>query len=581
MNETFKRLLTSARIIILLLCLVFAVVAINPNPGASGVAIRSVDYNSSADIAGIDGPKPNSPPRSREVIIAIDNKPITSMSDYYEATSDLYAGQFLNIITSQSSYTLVVKEHFMLVETNETEEQIITDVVPKTLEINGKNVTFNQSVNRTITVPLYENVSLGIEDLGLSVYDAPSTNIRKGLDLQGGTRVLLQPEEKLSEDKMEVLLLNLQERLNVYGLSDIVVRESGELFSDNQYITVEIAGANEDEVKNLLSTQGKFEAKIGKDVVFTGGDGDITYVCRSSDCSGIDPYRGCGALGDGQYACTFRFSIALKPEAAERQANLTKNLAVVSSTVSGGDGQYLNQSLDLYLDDIMVDTLNIGSDLRGRAVTDIQISGSGAGLSEAEARVNALANMKQLQTVLVTGSLPTKLEIVKTDNLSPQLGSEFIKSALMIGVLAILAVASVVYIRYRRIEVFVPMVITMVSEVTLLLGMAALIGWNIDLAAVAGIIIAVGTGIDHQIVIADESLRKKNKYVNWQTKLKNAFFIIMAAYFTTAVAMLPLYFAGAGILKGFAITTLMGITFGVLITRPAFGSMMEILIKEK
>jgi len=54
----------------------------------------------------------------------------------------------------------------------------------------------------------------------------------------------------------------------------------------------------------------------------------------------------------------------------------------------------------------------------------------------------------------------------------------------------------------------------------------------------------------------------------------------MASYFTTMVALIPLLFAGAGLLKGFAITTMMGITFGVFITRPAYAAIAEILLKE-
>ena len=67
---------------------------------------------------------------------------------------------------------------------------------------------------------------------------------------------------------------------------------------------------------------------------------------------------------------------------------------------------------------------------------------------------------------------------------------------------------------------------------------------------------------------------------NWKKRIKNAFFIIIAAYFTTLVAMGPLYFMGTGILKGFAVTTMIGITAGVLIARPAFAKIIEILIKE-
>jgi len=58
-------------------------------------------------------------------------------------------------------------------------------------------------------------------------------------------------------------------------------------------------------------------------------------------------------------------------------------------------------------------------------------------------------------------------------------------------------------------------------------------------------------------------------------RLKLAFAIILGAYFTVVVSMLPLLWAGAGLLKGFAFTTLIGITAGVFITRPAFSDMIR------
>jgi preprotein translocase subunit SecD len=148
------------------------------------------------------------------------------------------------------------------------------------------------------------------------------------------------------------------------------------------------------------------------------------------------------------------------------------------------------------------------------------------------------------------------------------------------GLLAILGVSLFIYFRYREIKVSIPMILTMISEVILLLGMAALIGWNLDLAAIAGILIAVGTGVDDQIVITDEVMKGKTKYINWKQKIKNAFFIIMGSYLTTIVAMVPLVFAGAGVIKGFAITTMLGVTFGVFITRPAFAAAVEILMRD-
>jgi len=55
-----------------------------------------------------------------------------------------------------------------------------------------------------------------------------------------------------------------------------------------------------------------------------------------------------------------------------------------------------------------------------------------------------------------------------------------------------------------------------------------LINWNLDLAAIAGILAAVGTGVDDQIVITDEALKGARVARNWKSRMKNAFFIIFA-----------------------------------------------------
>jgi preprotein translocase subunit SecD len=43
--------------------------------------------------------------------------------------------------------------------------------------------------------------------------------------------------------------------------------------------------------------------------------------------------------------------------------------------------------------------------------------------------------MKKLQTIMITGSLPFKLEIVKIDKISPLLGEHFVKAILLGGFL--------------------------------------------------------------------------------------------------------------------------------------------------
>jgi preprotein translocase subunit SecD len=575
MKYKAKKIFTNIRMIIVLVALLLAVFSMHPNPFVKGLTIRNVVANSSASIAGIENPKPTLPPMNKERIISINNIEMNSVLDYHNFENTLEPNRTIQLKTNKQFYRLTTKSKYNITILNETEIKQIKEIVQENVTINGTLTLINKTITKQIIVNKTKKTFIGTQSLGLSVYNAPTTNIRKGLDLQGGTRVLLTPEEKLSDNDMSILLDNMKYRLNIYGLSDLVVREASDL-SDNQYILVEIAGANENEVKELLSKQGKFESKIGNTTVFRGGD-DITYVCKSADCSGIDPNRGCGQF-EGGYTCSFRFSIALSPDAAKKQADATDKLDIIIDP--NNNNKYLSKKLQLYLDNALVDELNIGEDLKGRAVTDIQISGSGVGPTEQQAIYNTLENMKKLQTILITGSLPSKLEIVKTDNISPALGEEFIDSALLIGLLSILAVFVVIFARYKKLKIAIPILVTSLIEVTLLLGAASIIGWNLDLAAIAGIIIAVGTGIDHQIVITDETLKGKSQIYDWKKRIKNAFYIIMGSYFTTVVAMIPLMFAGAGLLKGFALTTIIGVSIGVFISRPAYAAVIEILLKD-
>jgi preprotein translocase subunit SecD len=555
-----KQLARNWRVVLLVICLVFALIAIHPNPWAEGVAIRAVEPNSSAMVAGIKSPLPTDTPMSRERIISINNAPVSSVADFFRITSELKPNVSVYITTNRDTYVLKTKPLIVTEYLDEYEDRAVVE----------------DNETKIISVQKTSSKIIGTEDLGLTVYEAPTTNIKRGLDLQGGSRVLLKPEKKISEDDMAVVLDNMKERLNVYGITDVLVMKAGDL-SGNQFFIVEIAGAAESEATELVSKQGKFEAKVGNITVFSGGN-DIKYVCMSSECAGIDPMSPCGQSANGWF-CNFRFSITLSPEAAQKQADTTKDMGIVTSE-NGED--YLTEKLYLFLDDVLVDELNIGADLKGRAVTDIQISGSGQGENQQEAVANTLENMKRLQTILATGSLPVKLEIVKTDTISPVLGEEFTKNSIFIGIIAMLVVGTMISVRYRKLSISIPMILTPVFEVIMIVGIAALIGWNLDLASIAAILIVIGTGVDHCLIITDEILsgERQEQIYDWKKKLKNAFFIILASYSTLFVAMLPLMFAGAGLLKGFALTTILGASVGVFIARPAFAAIIEIILKK-
>lgn len=513
--EKIKQIFTSWRVIILIIVVLAAIWTIHPNPKAEGVVITGIEKNSTAEINGM---------QINEIIRNINGDKITTQEDYTKLISQLNKGEIVKITTNKDTYSLLAEER------------------------------------------------AGTIFLGLNTKAAPTSNLKQGLDLIGGVRVILKPNQDITDQQLSDVVTLVEKRLNVYGVTDIIVRPTKDL-QGNRYIIVEIAGASKEEVAKLVSQQGKFEAKIGNETVFIGGT-DIKQVCRSADCAGIDPRAGCGQAEDA-WACRFQFRVDVSPESAQKHADITSQL-----TVENVEGQqYLSKKLDMYLDDELVDSLYISADLQGQVSTSFVIQGPGIGATQQEAINSALLNMKELQTLLITGSLPVKLDIAKMDIVSPTLGKNFFDSALLALLIAILSVATIIFIKYKKWKITLPIVLTGLSEVTIILGFAALIRWNLDLAAIAGILAAVGTGVDDQIVITDEAIRGESAERSWKERIKQAFFIIFGAYFTTVVAMLPLWAMGAGLLKGFAMTTIVGVSVGVFITRPAYARIVEVLLK--
>ncbi len=497
------------KIWLLIFVVLGSILAMVPLNFEKGVEIISIEQNSTAYEQGL---------RQGQIITNIDGQKIISFEDYKEIINSKFPSS----------------ENQKLIITTKSKDFILfTDNAPR-----------------------------------ISVANIDKTRIKTGLDLSGGARALVATEEKISNKELNDLIAVTSQRLNVYGLKDIIIRPVTDL-SGNNYMLIEIAGSTPEELENLISQQGKFEAKIGNETVFVGGEKDITYVARTGEQSGI---YDCNKYQQGE-VCNFRFAISLSENAAQKHAEITNKLEVNIT-----NPEFLSEKLDLYLDEKLVSSLSISKDLKGSSTTQISISGSGSGATEKEAYDNALAEMKQLQTVLITGSLPFKLQIEKLDTISPLLGKKFINTILIAGVAAILAVGLIIFLRYRKIKLSLAVLLTSLCEVLIILGISALFKRNLDLPAIAGIIAAIGTGVDSQIIILDES--QMSHLLSLKQRIKRALFIILGTYVTTLFALLPLMWAGAGLLKGFAITTIIGISAGVFITRPAFSEMVKKILRD-
>ena len=162
-----KQMFRNWRILLYIIVFFLTLLAINPNPWNNGVAIRTVTTNTSAYNAGMQSPDPKEVPMSRERIIEINRMPINNVID------------FENVIeTLPQNVTVVIK-------TQKTKFGFFSE----------ENTYFLNYISK--------------DKLGLKVYDAPKSNVLLGLDLQGGTRVVLQPETEVSPEDIDIIETNM------------------------------------------------------------------------------------------------------------------------------------------------------------------------------------------------------------------------------------------------------------------------------------------------------------------------------------------------------------------------------------
>src|SRR3989344_5895558 len=217
------------RVWILVFFIAISLLAIRPNPFASGIEIKSVSANSLAADNGL---------KQDLKIIKVNDIDIKTIADYNNAVSSLNKKPVeLSIVTDRSKLKVNVTNKIKIgfdenltITKSEIPGLAIGD---KILAINSKdikNITdYIDLINKiipkekiTIKTQGGEFSYLTYSQPEITVRDVKKTNIIKGLDLEGGTRVLLHPKEKdVTDLTINDLVSVLSNRLNVYGLTDL------------------------------------------------------------------------------------------------------------------------------------------------------------------------------------------------------------------------------------------------------------------------------------------------------------------------------------------------------------------------
>ena len=395
--------------------------------------------------------------------------------------------------------------------------------------------------------------------------------------------------QETRDETMEII----QGKINEAGLSGGSVQQVQSI-SGEYFILVEVPGEGRQDVIDLLEERGTVRIDIAypdgnatgiQEGALVQGDFDEIGTAAQNDQrrGAYVPVtvRNTGEGGEQSPASAFQDAVAQRGfqdayQTPSDRCGYNSETGEIEET--NGDR---NPCLLLVVDGEVVNSFGMDSDL-----ADSMAAGSWADTGQFRLTTTEFTEAQRISLNLRAGALPADLDISgegTSSSISASQGENFRTNSLVIGVLSVLAVAGMVFLRYREPRVALPMIVTALAEVYALLGFAALLGYPLELAVIAGFIAVVGTGVDDLVIIADQVMSEGevNSQTVFDSRFRQAFWVIGAAAATTIIAMSPLMVLSLGDLSGFAIFTVLGVLIGVLITRPAYGDILRRLLTVK
>jgi len=195
-------------------------------------------------------------------------------------------------------------------------------------------------------------------------------------------------------------------------------------------------------------------------------------------------------------------------------------------------------------------------------VINERIAGGSAQISLGAGDYNSLlTEARDLALVLRAGALPVELEFQEQRVVGPSLGVDAIEKAKVAGMIASFFVFLFIMVYYKTAGVFASISVMM----NVLFGFTILMffGATLTLPGIAGIALTVGMAVDGNIIIYERIKEELAKGAGAREAVAlgfdKAFWTILDANLTTALAGLCLLNFGTGPVRGFAVTLLIGI----------------------
>jgi len=374
-------------------------------------------------------------------------------------------------------------------------------------------------------------------------WQPPQPRLRLGLDLQGGTRIVLEAERRpgveVTADKVDAAMRVIENRIDALGVAEPLLQRQGQ-----DRIIVEFPG---------LQDPQRAKELIGRTALLEFVDTDHQSLPRGAEWL---PDNRRVRLPDGQVVSLPKKVVVTGADLRDARAEFDQqSLQWLVRFRFAGEGarkfeDHTGRSIGEYLTIVLDNRVLSSPVIRARIPGEGVIEGS---FTADEAR--------DLAILLRGGALPVPVRPVEERTVGPTLGRDSIDRSLRAGWIA--AVAVVLFVTaYYRLPGFLASVSLSVYAL-LVLALFAGLGATLTLPGLAGLILSLGIAVDGNVIIFEklkEELRAgKTLRAAIAAGWRRGLVTILDSNVTTLVGAAVLLWLGTGPIRGFAVTLTLGV----------------------
>ncbi|WP_399891304.1 protein translocase subunit SecD [Streptomyces sp. BBFR51] len=408
--------------------------------------------------------------------------------------------------------------------------------------------------------------------LAVSVAIALTMPIRLGLDLRGGTQIVLETKStdttKADREATDRTVEVLRGRIDALGVAEPTIVRSGE-----NRVVVELPGVQDP--KKAADVLGRTAQLTVHSVLGpaedTGDKTGDTAGGKAGDTSGKDGERvlpdesgqslrlksptltgqdvkGADARFDQQNGAGWHVTVDFKDAGSDRWAQVTGEAACHPA----GDPQ---RRVAIVLDGKIISSPQVDPSVAcgtGISGGSTQITGS---FDDAEAR--------ELALLVKGGALPVPVETIEQRTIGATLGDEAISAGAWAALIGTALTGLFIIVVYRLMGALATVALLCYG----LISYAALaaIGATLTLPGLAGFVLAIGMAVDANVLVFERAREEQAARTRPSTRsaltagFRSAFSAIADSNITTLIAAALLFFLASGPVKGFGVTLGIGV----------------------